>query len=77
MTDSELPKLIEQGRSLVQDVALLIANESEERALDVLNIVCRGLLEEGLTEEMIQRVVRAVWAQRLDYAGPVSSVSRH
>jgi hypothetical protein len=36
MNESELPKLIEQGRSLVQDVALLIANESEERALDVL-----------------------------------------
>jgi hypothetical protein len=74
---SELPRLTEQGRGLVQDVALLIANETEERALDVLNIVCRGLLEEGMTEEMIQRVVDAVWERRLEYAGKASSACRH
>ena len=77
MDDTEFAALIEQARQRVQDIALLIANEPEDSAIEVLGVFCRGLLEEGLTVETIQPLVSAVWARRSEFAGKASSIRRH
>jgi serine/threonine protein phosphatase PrpC len=79
-TDPEFAVLTDQAREKLHEIALLIANEPDDRVAEVMAIVCDGMLDNGgasLSEDDAELLVKAVLKRKAEISRSLASAGRH